>query len=207
RPGGGQVVQLPAGQALRQEDGPAPPPPARLRVAEPQRDRVAQCRECRHLTVSSAISIRAATACAARKPLTAAGQPNISAWARAAARRYATGRSSTLSTPPAKSSPVTVTPAPPITSGSAPEPLTTTGVPQASASSAARPNVSTGPGASTTSAAPSSRRAVRRPPEWGVTKLASRTILIARSRPGVPPAPEGRAGAPAMACQVPRGSA
>src|SRR6185437_8178116 len=138
--GGGQVVQLPAGQALGQEDGPAPPFPLRRRVAEPERDRVAQRRECRHLTASSAISTRAATACAARKPRTAAGQPNRSAWARAAARRCAAGRCSTLSTPPAKSSPVTVARAPPITSGSAPEPLTTTGVPHARASSAARPN-------------------------------------------------------------------
>src|SRR5262249_59411685 len=91
--------------------------------------RVAQRCERRHLTASSVGFITggngvrgvAATACAPRKPRTAAGQPNCSARARAAARRSEGGFRRTLRTPPAKFSPPPLTPAPPIPSGQAPD--------------------------------------------------------------------------------------
>ena len=109
------------------------------------------------------------------------------------------GQDSTVITPADRSSPATLAPASPTTSGSADSALTTTGVPQASASSPASPKVSAGPGAMATSAlasnAASSVRSGRKPAN--VTGRRSRAARRSRRRRSGPsPATTSRAATP-----------
>src|SRR5690348_15711441 len=137
--------------------------------------------------------------CAARKPRVAVPQPYCSARARAAARRDRSGQASTARTPAARSSPGTLVPASPTTSGSADSALTTTGVPQARASSAASPNVSAGPGAMATSALASSAASSARPARNPVKVTGSPARAArrpSRVRSGPPPATTSRTGTP-----------